>query len=408
MRILKNEKNDYNKVSRVVAIAAGGTGGHIFPAIAIARLLMQDGFYVIFYTDKKFFNCFRQEDILFKSGMIKIVQLRSKNAARWKQIIMIIRDFFSCIDILRKKVSICIGFGGFVSFTPMLFGILTFKKTVIHEQNAVIGLANRLLLPFVSRCFLSFKETSGISDKFVKKCVFTGNPIRDEIKKLVYNYDNPSVNYKAFYKIDDIINLTVVGGSQACKVFDEIIPQAILSLPPAILKKLHVFHQCKAVNVDMLGNFYKQYGISCDVCSFFYDIGDVFRASHLVISRAGSTTIAELSALGVPSILIPLPTSANNHQFCNAKFLRNNNATIMLEQQDLAKDVLSQLLFNLFAHDQLLFELSQSCRKLAKIDSDVVIFNEIKKMLGFEDRYDEKSKINTKNVRYINDNVGLG
>lgn len=408
MRIVKEENNYSENINRVVAISAGGTGGHIFPALAIAKILIQEGFYVIFYTDKKFFNYVKQEDVFLRSGMIEIVQLTAKNASRWKQIFMIIEDLFLCKKILTKKVSICIGFGGLVSFAPVMFSILTFKKTIIHEQNAVIGLANKILLPFVSRCLISFKNTAGIRKMFRKKCVFVGNPIRDEIKKMVYNYDNPSVNYQAFYKIDDIINLTITGGSQACDTFDKIIPQAIALLPVSITNKLHVIHQCRDVNVEMLRNFYTEYGISHDVRSFFYNIGEILRASHLIISRAGSTTISEISALGVPSILIPLPTSANNHQFYNAKFLRDNNATILLEQKDLTKENLSQFLLNLFDHDKLLSELSQCCRMVSNINADMLFLNEINKILGIRDEYTSTDLTWTKNAGYINDNVGLG
>ena len=385
MRILKPK---FSIKNRVIAITAGGTGGHIFPALTIAKMLIQDGFFVLFYTDKKFFNYIKQEDILLRSGMIKIIQLKAKNAPRWKQILMIITDFFSCYEILTKRAAICIGFGGFVSFSPMLFSISAFKKTIIHEQNAVIGLTNKILLPFVQKCLLSFKDTNGIGF-FKKKCIFTGNPIREEIKKLVYNYDNPSVNYRAFYKIDILI------------------PHAISMLPSSITNKLHVTHQCKAINVDMIENIYTTSGISHDVRPFFYNIGEVFRASHLVISRAGSTTIAEISALGVPSILIPLPTSANNHQFYNAKFLRDNNAAILLEQNSLTKESLSQLLVNLFKHDNSLFELSQFCRKLSQVNADVAVFNEIKKSLGLFKRTDTRVN-NQRNIKYINDNIGLG
>ena len=407
MRILKPNINS-SKKSRVVAITAGGTGGHIFPALTIARMLVNDGFYILFYTDRRFFNYIKPDDIFIRSGMIKITVLKAKNAKRWKQILMIIRDFFSCYKILTKKASMCIGFGGLVSFAPMLFSILTLKKTIIHEQNAVIGTANKMLLPFIGKCLISFKNTIGIGS-FKRKCIFTGNPVRNEIKKLVYNYDNPSVNYRAFYKIDDIINLTITGGSQACEAFDEIIPQAISMLPSSITNKLHVVHQCRSTNVDILKNFYTECGITHDVRPFFYNMGEIFRASHLVISRAGSTTISEISALGVPSILIPLPFSAKDHQFFNAKFLRDNNATILLEQQSLTKESLSQLLLNLFDNDYSLFELSQCCRKLAQVNADITIFNEIKASLNMpEEKYDVKQKTSIINAKYINDNVGLG
>ena len=405
MRILTKNKSR----SKVIAITAGGTGGHIFPALTIARMFLQEGYRVLFYTDKKFFNYIKSEDVIFRSEMIKLIQLKAKNTTRLKQIFIIFNDLFKCKDILTQRASVCVGFGGVVSFAPMLFGILFFKKTIIHEQNAVLGLANRILLPFVNKCCTSFTDTIGIAKCFTRKCVFTGNPIRPEIKKLVYNYDNPSVNYRAFYKIDDVINLTITGGSQACSVFDELLPQAIAMLPPSIINKLHIKHQCKHSHVDTLELYYTENGISHDVRPFFYNIGEILRASHLVISRAGSTTIAEISALGVPSILIPLPTSANNHQYHNAKFLRDNNATILLEQSHLTKESLCHLLLNLFNHDVSLFELSQCCRRLAPINADYSVFKEINKTLNIDVCDCNTTTImHAKDARYINDNIGLG
>ncbi len=405
-------KSNKNSKKMTIAIAAGGTGGHIFPALTIAKILIQNGFYVLFYTDKNFFKYFEEkENTILRSGMIEVIQLKARNAPRILQVFMILKDFFSCRKILTKRVSLCVGFGGLVSFAPMLFGILTFKKIIIHEQNAVIGLANRLILPFATKCLLSFKDTLKIKKSFLKKCVFVGNPIRDEIKKLVFNYDNPSVNYMAFYKIDkDIdITITIIGGSQACEFFDNMIQDAISLLPQDILSRLNVIHQCKAINIEKLDSFYSRKSITHTVSSFFRDIGEILRASHLVISRAGSTTIAEISSLGVPTILIPLPSAADNHQFYNAKFLRDNNAAILLEQNSLTKEILSQLLLDLFKNDQKLFELSKSCRNLANINADIAIFNEIKKTLGMEEeKYNDNSDLNIKNARYINDNVGLG
>lgn len=410
MYIIKDDENaKFCVKNKCVAISAGGTGGHIFPALSIAKLLINDGYYVLFFTDSKFFNYIKDNDPIFRCDLFKIVELSAKNSSRFKQIFMIMKDFIKCRKILTKGVKLCIGFGGFVSFTPVLFSILTFRKTIIHEQNAVLGLANRLLLPFVKKCLLTFENTKGISKKYMKKCIVVGSPIREEIKKMVYNYDNPSVNYKAFYKIEDTINLTIIGGSQACKVFDDLIPQAIAMLPNAIINKLNITHQCKYSNINKLEQFYTERLISHNVKPFFYNIGEIFRSSHLVISRAGSTSIAEISALGVPSILIPLPSATDNHQYYNAKFLRDNNGAILLEQDSITASSLSQLLMNLFNHDVCLYELSQGCRKVAKINANIEIFNIINEMLGnsiFKEK--ESQKIDTTNVKYINDNVGLG
>ena len=394
--------------NKSVAIGAGGTGGHIFPALSVAKRLIEDGYKVIFFSDGKFYNYIKKDNPLLASGMIKVVILSCKNAPRWKQILMILKDLWKCKIIIKEKVSVCIGFGGYVSFPVILFGILTFRKTIIHEANAVLGLANRLLLPFVRICLTSFENTKKISKRMKKKkCIFVGNPIRDEIKQYVYNYDNPSVNYRAFYKIEDRINITITGGSQASGVFDEIIPQAIGMLPPSIANIIKVNHQCREKDKDFVENIYTSNGISHDVRPFFYNVGELIRGSHLLIARAGAGTIFEIMALGVPSILIPLENSADNHQFENAKILRDVNGCILMEQSTLTKERLANLLTQLFTHDGMLYDLSSNASKYAQVNADLKILAVINRMLGYlEMPVDER--ITTKNIRYINDNVGLG
>ena len=403
--LFKEKENNRHSFKKIVAISAGGTGGHIFPALSVAKTLIEDGYYVLFFTDKKFNNYIKSDNFLLNCGQFEIVKLCCKNAKRWKQIFMIIIDFFKCFKILKRRVKICIGFGGFCSFTPMLFGILTFRKTIIHEQNAVIGLANRILLPFVKVCLLSFETTKKINKIFLKKCFFVGNPIRDEIKALVYNYDNPSVNYRAFYKIDDIINLTIIGGSQATMFFDEILPEAVSLLPNHITTKLFVRHQCREENIDKLNDFYTKQNIAHEVKKFFFNIAGVMRNSHLVVSRAGSTTIAELSALGVPSILVPLPNATNNHQFENAKFLRDKNGIILIEQQNITPERLCRMIENLFNNDYNLAELSFSIRQQSQIYADKKILAIMNKMLKINENIHVNSGFK---AQYINDNVGLG
>ena len=407
MQELVEANSKINMKQKIIAISAGGTGGHIFPALALAKNLINEGYFVYFFTDKKFFNYVNKNDILLNCEMFKVKILSLKNASRIKQIIMIIIDLWKSRTIITKDISLCIGFGGIVSFPPMLLSILFFKKTIIHEQNAVMGLANRILLPFVDKCLLSFENTKKISSFFKKKCIYTGCPIRDNVKKLVYNYDNPSVNYRAFYKIDDLINLTITGGSQACKIFDEIIPDAIELLPNSILNKMFIHHQCKEKNCDYLENKYTRVGVSHEVKPFFDNLPELLRGSHLVISRAGSSTINEISALGIPSILIPLPTSANNHQYENAKVLRDNNGAILLEQNTITKETISMLLVDLFENDRLLSDLSFGCRKIAKINADVEIVNIINKMILKKETKQIKISNKTR-IKYINDNVGLG
>ena len=393
--------------NRHVAIAAGGTGGHFFPAIAVAKKLIENNYRVLFFTDLRCVKYIDKEHQLLESGVFNVVLLGSKNAPRWKQLFMILNDLWKCRIIIKEGIPLCIGFGGLVSFPVVLFSILTMRRTIIHEQNSVIGLANKLLLPFVRLCLTSFEDTKGIS-KYTKKrkVICVGIPIRDSIKKYIYQYDNPSVNYRVFYKIDEKINLTIFGGSQATDVFDTIIPKAISMLPNDITTKLFVRHQSRPDNHDEVLSSYINEGIACEVKNFFDDAGQIMRESHLVIARSGATTLFEIMALGVPSILIPLPTSANNHQYENAKFLSNKNASILMEQNTLTAEKLAMMLEGLFTHDALLAEMSQCCRKLANVYADIKFLAIIDRCLGYLTDIEIKSP--SFNARYINDNVGLG
>ena len=393
--------------NRYVAIGAGGTGGHVFPAIAVAKKLIEHNYRVLFFTDKRSFEYIKQYSSLLNNNAFTIVFLTSKNAPRWKQFFMIIRDLWRCRFILTERVSLCIGFGGLVSFPVILFGILTFKITIIHEANAVMGLANRLLLPFVRVCLTSFEETKKIPKKYKKtKIINVGMPIRDEIKKYVYNQDNPSVNYRMFYKIEDIINITIFGGSQASDVFDKIIPQAITLLPNHISNKLHIIHQCRKENCNAVAEKYANANITAKVAPFFNNVGDLMRQSHLMIARAGSSCLAEITSLGVPSILIPLPSAKDNHQYENAKCLSNNNGAMLIEQNTLTPERLCEMLKHLLEHDALLYEMSVVAKKYSSVYADLKILAVINRCLGYEEDIEISS--NLANVRYINDNVGLG
>ncbi len=173
-----------------------------------------------------------------------------------------------------------------------------------------------------------------------------------------------------------------------------------------IANKLNIIHQCRIENIDKILTKYISNGITSTVKPFFENIGDIMRRSHLIIARAGASTISEITAIGAPSILIPLPTAADNHQYENAKILSNKNATILLEQKELTPERLADALNNLFTHDILLSEMSAYCLKCANFYADIKIIAIINKILGYENNIEIKS--NLSNPNYINRNTGIG
>ena len=407
MKLENSNSTKRRQKRRIIAIAAGGTGGHLFPALVVAKRMLEEGYKVIFFSDKRAMRFLNDDNPIFTFDAFKVVMLESQNAPRWQQFFMILKDMWKCRIIFTERASLCIGFGGLISFPAMLFSILTFRKTIIYDPNSVFGLANRLLAPFVNLILLGFHDTARLNKFYKRKCIFIGGIVRDEIKSLVYNMDNPSVNYRAFFKIEDTINITILGGSQAASVFDKVIPEALAALPNDITNKLFVRHQCKAGNEDIVENRYMAAGIAHEVRPFYHNVAEIMRGSHLLIARSGANTVFEIMALGVPSILIPLPTAADDHQFLNAKALRDVNGAILIEQNGITKEKLATTISHLLKHDFLLAEMSKIAHEQSDLYADMKFRTIINHILGYDDNFD-MGEIKLSNARYINNNTGIG
>lgn len=348
-----------------ILITSGGTGGHIFPAVALGALLKKK--YEVFYS----FDPRSANYVDLKAANTFVIDISNKKEAgiigKLKYLIHIMLAILQARSIIKKvKPDLIIGFGGYTTF-PILFAasLLSPAKIILHESNSVLGKVNEMFLPKASLLAGGFETIEGIEPKAKSKFIFTGTPLRSAISKIARKT-----------KIDKI-NLLIFGGSQAAKKFSEIIPAAILKLDDKIKSRLHVIQQVKEEDSEQVKNLYLQNHISCEIKSFFTDIEQKYATSSLVIARAGASTISELIKLKIPSILIPLPSSAKNHQYKNALFLKNQGCAELAEEDNLTGKNLAEKIA-LVIQNKAKYEAN-----LAKldIDSDKILLNLVDKLL---------------------------
>jgi UDP-N-acetylglucosamine--N-acetylmuramyl-(pentapeptide) pyrophosphoryl-undecaprenol N-acetylglucosamine transferase len=311
--------------SRFVVMAAGGTGGHVFPALCLARELQKRGLAVIFATDKrgaKYLAEFKDTAIVYD------INTAARSLLYLSLIYCIIKSVFA---FLKMKPKIVIGFGGYPSI-PFVFAAQILKiKTAIHEQNAVVGKANRLLSKKADMVFTAFEETKGFSRK---DTICVGNPTR---------FDDGYTNVQKPH--NDRFTILVFAGSQGAKIFSHEVVAAICEVAKS--HEIKVFHQCRKEDVGTVQCLYREAGIAYDVNIFFDNIDELYKASDLVIARSGASTVFEIIGFRKPSILIPYKESINGDQQANAEYLKRKDATIVIEENKLLLENLTMKIFYL-------------------------------------------------------------
>lgn len=356
------------QMNNKIAIATGGTGGHVFPAQALAEKLKEKGIAAVLISDS------RTEKFL--KGALKELESLTCFSTNFssgsfaKKMIGIIRLLFSILQIIvflkKQKVTKVIGFGGYITL-PTLFAAKLLRLTIfMHDQNAVIGRVNRLFLPFAETLFTSFPEVQKVKPKYKSKLKFTGNLVRSEVLKIA-KVKKVTVKEK--------IVLAIIGGSQGASVFARI-AKVISLLSPKLLKNLKIYHQVKVDDLRAVQEIYKSYKIEADVAPFFENIGEILQESDLVIARAGASTVFELTALGKPSVLIPYKYAMDNHQYYNAKYLSDNGAAELLDESKLETDLLPILATELVNKTRLL-SMAHAAKKLATLNAAELILSEI-------------------------------
>jgi UDP-N-acetylglucosamine--N-acetylmuramyl-(pentapeptide) pyrophosphoryl-undecaprenol N-acetylglucosamine transferase len=346
-----------------VLLAAGGTGGHLFPAAALAQELQRRGIAVDLVTDiraEKYGTEFPARNIhrvpsatLTSRSPIALVATFSRLGV----------GFFGALQLLRRvRPRAVIGFGGYPTLPPIIAASFTGIPTAIHEQNAVMGRANRLLARFASRIALSFLPTRLLPAEYAGKIVLTGTPVRDAVLALrdaPYLPPDPSGR----------LMLLVFGGSQGAHFFAEALPPALKRLPNAMRSRLTVVQQSREEDLVELRETYKTAGIAAHLAPFFRDLPERIAGAHLVIARAGASTVAELMAIGRPGLLVPLPHALDNDQLENATRLQDGGGGWCIRQAELTPERLGRELENLFNSPALLAGAAAKAKAMAPTDA---------------------------------------
>jgi len=318
-----------------VLLAAGGTGGHLFPAQALAEELERRGIVVDLVTDMRgdrYGTGFPARQIY----RVPAATLAGRSPiAMVRTAILLGRGLAAAYMLLGKvRPRAVVGFGGYPTFPPLKAASLRGIPTALHEQNAVLGRANRMLAKGVTRIATSFETTRLLGPDLQAKAVLTGNPVRSAVIEAAQGpYAKPAPA--------GAIELLVFGGSQGARFFSEVVPPALARLPADVRGRLNVVQQARAEDVERVVGAYRDSGIRADVAAFFRDLPQRMAAAHLVIARSGASTVAELTVIGRPSILVPLPHALDNDQLQNATRLAESGAAWCIEQKDLSPERLA-------------------------------------------------------------------
>ena len=337
-----------------IVLATGGTGGHVFPAQAVATELEARGRRLVLITDRR--------GIGFGGALANIeshhisagTPLARGPIARGLGIVKLVVGVREARRLLRHLQPVAvIGFGGYPSVPTMIAASRTRVATAIHEQNAVLGRANRLLASRVLRIATSFEQTSGIASADRFKIAMTGNPVRPSIADLATNaYPIP--------ERDGPLRLLIIGGSQGARVFAELVPAALALLPPQIRTRLNIVQQCRPEDMQQVRARHAADGIQAECAVFFEDLPTRLESAHLVICRAGASTVAELAAAGRPAILVPFPFATDNHQSANARALEAAGGAILLAEAEATAGRLAECLNGFLASSQALAQVARA------------------------------------------------
>jgi len=348
-------------MNKVCVVAAGGTGGHMFPAEALARELASRGWRVVLATDargEQYAHAFPAEERLALDaatgsgpiGMLKAGLAIMRGVGQAK----------SAFD--RTGADVVVGFGGYPSAPALVAAILQKRPTLIHEQNAVLGRTNRMLAPRVGGVASAFPTLGRASEAVKARAKVVGNPVRPDIRAL---FDRAYVAPAG----DGPIHALVTGGSQGARILSETAPRALAALPEAIRSRLKVQQQSRSETLESARQIYLEAGIAAEVAPFFRDMADRLSRAHLVIGRAGASTCSELAVAALPSVLIPLKIAMDDHQTLNARALSDAGAARVIAEDDVTVDNLTAALNEVLSDPAKLTDMSAAARSVAIPDA---------------------------------------
>lgn len=347
---------------RPILLAAGGTGGHLFPAEALAAALAERGEAVALVSDR------RVEGLSARfPGDVHAVRAATVTGkgilGKVRSMAMLGLGFLESVLLIRRlRPRAVVGFGGYPSVPPVLAASLLGVPTILQEQNAVMGRANRFLAARVSRISTAFPKVQLTGADAAAKCVMTGVPVRPAV------IEASKTPYPALTK-DGRFRLLVFGGSQGARIFADVVPGAIARLDKALIDRLDIVQQCRAEDIEKTRFAYDAVGANVELKSFFDDLPARIASAHLVIARSGASTVAELGVIGRPAILVPLPGAIDNDQLMNASAFVHGGAGWLMPQTSFNPTRLAELLQSVLAEAPALVEKAEKASQLGNANA---------------------------------------
>jgi UDP-N-acetylglucosamine--N-acetylmuramyl-(pentapeptide) pyrophosphoryl-undecaprenol N-acetylglucosamine transferase len=349
------------KQGRLILLCAGGTGGHLFPAEALAVALEKRGTTIDLATDT------RAAHFKFPARAVHVIPsatLRGRDPLSLARTatLLAVGTLKAWALIGRIRPAVVVGFGGYPTVPPLYAASLRGVPTVLHEQNGVMGRANRLLASRVTTIATGFRTLARLDSKLQAKIHFTGNPVRlAVIEAAATPFVAPAPNER--------LNLLVFGGSQGAHVMAEIVPAAVERLAPEFRARLSIVQQARAEDLEAVRAIYGKRGVAAECAPFFADLPARMAAAHLVVSRSGASTVAELSAIGRPAVLVPLPHALDQDQLANAGVLAEAGGAIRIEQRDFTPQRLADEIAALAADPARLTHMAQAAKAAGAVDA---------------------------------------
>lgn len=345
--------------ARTILIMAGGTGGHIYPGLAVADALHAQGWSVVWLGAPNSMEAELVPKHGYPVAWVRFSGVRGKGLLRLLMLpFTLLRALGqSAVAIFTYRPDVVLGMGGYITMPGGLMAAMLRRPLVIHEQNSIAGMSNKLLAKISARVLSGFPDV-------LKGTQWCGNPVRADIAAL----PEPQKRYTAR---SGKLNVLVVGGSLGAQALNETLPKALAMLSEP--ERPNITHQTGKKHIESVQQLYKQAGVSADIRPFLDDMANQYAGADLVICRAGALTIAELAAAGVASLLIPFPFAVDDHQTYNARFLSEKNAAVLLPQTELSAEKLAQLLRE--TSREKLLAMAQAARSQAKPDATQAVVN---------------------------------
>jgi UDP-N-acetylglucosamine--N-acetylmuramyl-(pentapeptide) pyrophosphoryl-undecaprenol N-acetylglucosamine transferase len=384
--------------SKKIFVVGGGTGGHLFPAVAVGQELVRRGHEVhlitddrcVKYLDTRHSRIFSRKNIwnpeslgqdsesrvVARDDTIHIINSSGFKSGLIAKILLFFKVIASliktCILFLKEKPDLIITFGGYAAFAPLLCANILGVPTVIHEQNCFFGKVNKWFAKRAEAILLAFQDTKNIPLGNDNKIIISGNPVREEISAIM-----SKKNFKT-----NPFKVVIIGGSQGAKVFSDLVPKAIeITVQRNRMVDLEVAQQAKLEDIDRIKAIYKACGVKCDISDFFHNIQEVLSSAHLVIARSGASTIAELIALTQPAFFVPYPFAAENHQDFNADVIEKNGGGWWVDQKNVTAEIIANKIIEAYEDRSVLVYASKNLQKL-KMDAVNIIANVAEKIIA--------------------------